>query len=170
MKLISDLNEKQKISKVQLKVVYPDKLNLSKVIEEKIPRYWRVFIQDSLQELSEVKNIVYQGSMSKGQRNGQGQIVYPNGDVYKGTYRNGERSGTGLCKFSCGAIYKGEWRDDKILGNGLLYSPPNEIIEGRFDGFNLTDGQFKILFSNGDYYEGQLRNDLRNGTGQHIYK
>jgi hypothetical protein len=149
----------------------PTRLDVTKYIEEKIPRHWRTLLEDIQKELKEVTNTMYEGSVSKGLKQGHGQMVYPNGDVYKGVYRNGERSGAGICRFGCnGAIYKGEWRDDKIMGNGILFSPPNEIIEARFDGYRITDGQFKILFTNGEYYEGQFRNNMRNGTGQHNYK
>lgn len=104
--------------------------------------------------------------MSKNVKNGQGQMVYPNGDVYKGAYKNGERSGSGLCKFGLtGAIYKGEWREDKPYGNGMLYSLPNEIVEARFDGYRIVDGQVKILLSNSEFYEGNMKNNKRQGTG-----
>lgn len=97
--------------------------------------------------------------------------MYSNGDVYKGMYKNGERSGTGLCRFGeTGSLYKGEWRDDKPSGNGTLFSHPNEIIESRFDGFRVVDGQVKILMSNGEFYEGNFRSNQRSGTGIHYYK
>jgi hypothetical protein len=98
-------------------------------------------------------------------------MVYPNGDVYKGSYKNGERSGPGICKFKAtGALYKGEWRDDKPQGNGILFTLPNEIIEARFEGFKIVDGQVKIIMSNGEFYEGNFKNNARNGTGSHYYK
>lgn len=31
------------------------------------------------------------------------------------------------------------------------------------------DGQVKILFTNGEYYEGQFKNNVRNGTGSQYY-
>jgi MORN repeat len=68
-----------------------------------------------------------------------------------------------------GAIYKGEWREDRPSGNGILFSLPNEIIEGRFDGYRVMDGQVKILMSNGEFYEGNLKNNMRHSTGIHYY-
>jgi len=56
-----------------------------------------------------------------------------------------------------GVIYKGEWRDDKPNGNGTLFTPPNEIIEAKFDQANVQDGQVKILFTNGEFYEGNFK-------------
>lgn len=75
-----------------------------------------------------------------------------------------------MCKFGLtGSIYRGEWRDGKPSGNGTLFTLPNEIIEARFDGFNVVDGQIKILFSNGEFYEGNCKNGMRNLTGVHFY-
>lgn len=52
----------------------------------------------------------------------------------------------------------------------MLFSLPNEVIEARFDGFRITDGQIKILFSNGEFYEGNFKQNNRNGVGIHYYK
>lgn len=96
--------------------------------------------------------------------------MYPNGDVYKGAYKGDQRSGMGLCKFGLtGAIYKGEWRDDKPMGNGILFTLPNEIIEARFDGYKVAEGQVKILMTNGELYEGNTRGNMRNSIGTHYY-
>jgi len=135
-----------------------------------VPRHWLHFVEDSIAELATVTNPVYEGQVVKGIRNGLGQIVLPNGDVYKGQWKSDLRHGAGLCKFGkTGAIYKGEWRDGKPAGNGTLLCLPNEIIEGRFDGFKIFDGQVKILFGNGEYYEGNFKNNHRNSTGIHYY-
>ena len=116
-------------------------------IQSKVPRNWNNLVEDAINELKSITNKVYEGQVSKGLKNGQGQIVYANGDVYKGSFKNGERHGGGLCKFATtGAIYKGEWREDRPLGAGIMFCLPNELIEARFDGFNVVDGQVKILF------------------------
>jgi len=118
-----------------------------------------------------VKNTVYEGQMQKNLKNGQGQMVYPNGDVFKGSYKGGERHGPGICKFAAtGAIYRGEWREDKPMGNGILFTLPNELLEGRFDGYRVIDGQIKLLLTNGEFYEGNLKNNQRNSTGIQYYK
>ena len=75
------------------------------------------------------------------------------------------RHGSGICKFTNGAIYKGEWREGRPQGQGILYSPPNEIIEGRFDGWKMQDGSVKILFTNGEFYEGNIKDNNREMKG-----
>lgn len=67
-------------------------------------------------------------------------------------------------------MFRGEWRDDKPAGNGILFSLPNEIIEARFDGYKIVDGQVKILLRNGEFYEGNFKNNVRSSTGNHYYK
>lgn len=51
-----------------------------------------------------------------------------------------------------------------------MFTLPNEILEGRFDGFRLVDGQVKILFVNGEFYEGNFKSNQRNSTGIHYYQ
>ena len=139
-------------------------------LEKKVPRHWLTFLEDIEHDLKDVTSHVYDGAVSKGLKNGQGQLIYPNGDIYKGSYKNNERSGFGICKFNNGAIYKGEWKHDKPCGLGNLFCPPNEIIEGKFDNWELQNSQMKILFSNGEFYEGNFENNARNSTGTHYYK
>ena len=43
------------------------------------------------------------------------------------------------------------------MGNGIMFTLPNELIEGRFDGYKIIDGQVKILLQNGEFYEGNFR-------------
>jgi hypothetical protein len=106
-----------------------------------LPKLWPAIFTEIRNELAKVTNKVYEGQVNKGVYNGIGQLVYPNGDVYKGAYKNGLRCGTGICMFGLnGALYKGEWRDDKPMGNGVLFTLPNEVIEGRFDGYRVLDG------------------------------
>lgn len=113
---------------------------------------------------------MYDGLVSKSIRSGLGQMVFPNGDVYKGAWKSDLRHGAGLCKFgSTGAIFKGEWREGKPYGSGILFCLPNEIIEARFDGYHIVDGTVKILYTNGEYYEGTFKNNYRHSTGVHYY-
>lgn len=56
------------------------------------------------------------------------------------------------------------------MGNGMLFTLPNEIFEGRFNGYNIEDGHFKLLYTNGEYYEGSFKYAQRNANGQHYYK
>lgn len=94
----------------------------------------------------------------------------PSGDVFKGGFKNDLRHGSGICRFTNGCIYKGEWRDGKPQGQGIFFSPPGEFVEGRFEGWRISDGQVKILFSNGEFYMGNFKDDARHGVGSMFYK
>lgn len=74
-----------------------------------------------------------------------------------------------MCQFTNGSLYKGEWREDRPSGVGIFFSFPNEIIECKFDGWKVADGQAKILFANGEYFEGQIKQGSRCGQGNHYY-
>lgn len=52
---------------------------------------------------------------------------------------------------------------------GLLFSPPNEMVEARFEDWKIADGFVKILFANGEFYEGHMKHNMRNQTGDHFY-
>ena len=143
----------------EAKVVIPELLG------KRIPLHWHNFIDDTNQELKQVTSKIYDGGVSKGIKHGQGQMILQSGDIYKGNWKNDLRHGTGLCKFTNGAIYKGEWREGRPQGQGMFFSPPNEIVEGRFDGWKLMDGMVKILFTNGEFYEGNLKDNKRELTG-----
>ena len=143
-----------------------DKLEIPEHLAKKVPLHWHQFFEDAVAEISQVTSDIYDGGVSKGQKNGVGKVILPSGEAFKGNWKNDVRHGTGVCWFPNGSIYKGEWREGIPQGQGILYSRPNEIIEGRFDGWHLADGIVKILFSNGELYEGNMRDGLRelNGT------
>ena len=94
----------------------------------------------------------------------------PSGEIFKGHWKNDQRHGSGVCKFPNGAIYKGEWREGRPQGQGILFSPPNEIVEARFDGWRVQDGMIKVLFSNGEFYEGNMKDGKREMTGVMHYR
>lgn len=138
-------------------------------IRPKVPRNWMNCLQEAEDELANVTNIVYEGQVSKGLRNGQGKMLFGNGEIYIGNFKADQREATGLCKFPNGCIYRGAWKDDKPHGLGWLFTPRNEIIDCRFEDWKVADGQVKILFANGEFYEGSMKNNMRNGTGEHHY-
>jgi hypothetical protein len=128
----------------------------------RVPRNWISFLEEVDVDLKDVRSTVYEGGVTKGLRNGMGKIIYANGEVYKGNFKNGVRDGNGTCKFPNGCVYRGAWRDDQPAGMGLLFSRPNEMVEARFENWKVGDGYVKILFANGEFYEGHMKNNMRN--------
>ena len=139
-------------------------------IGKKVPLHWHQFMDDALAELANVTSKIYDGGVSKGLKHGQGQLIMPSGEIFKGHWKNDQRHGSGVCKFPNGAIYRGEWRDGRPQGQGILFSPPNEIVEARFEGWRVQDGMVKVLFSNGEFYEGNMKDGRREMNGVMHYR
>ena len=134
----------------------------------------------------------YIGEYKDEKRNGQGKMVYKNGDVYQGEWKDGKRNGQGkLHIFNEGITYEGEWKDDNKEGFGTLtwddgyVNYQGEFKNGLPDGYGTTyDKGIKVYeggWKNGKksgkgvlnyitkefslYYEGYFVNDVFNGQG-----
>jgi len=128
-----------------------------------------------------VRNIVaadgdqYEAQISGGAPNGLGVRISGNatnaGDRYRGELRNGQSAGVGVYEFAdnpsnanAGALrYEGEHSNDTAAGYGVTYWKNGDNFAGQ-DG---PGGQARgvLTFSNGQRYEGELRNGVRNGLG-----
>lgn len=126
----------------------------------------------------------YEGSFSGNQRTGLGQQVYPDGSVYTGYYFGNQRNGLGSFSFSNGMEYEGGFLDGAFYGTGYLSAEENEeitiIASDDWDGLSIPDNSDgattsdggplfasvklpktgKILFSNGDMWEGYMSNGM----------
>mmetsp|Transcript_22989 Transcript_22989/g.20881 ORF Transcript_22989/g.20881 Transcript_22989/m.20881 type:complete len:230 (-) Transcript_22989:113-802(-) len=91
-------------------------------------------------------------------RPGKCRVTYPNGDIFEGTYDNEKiKQGHGVY------IWMGPTsEEDETL-----------IEKARFEG-NYVDGQKtgygKMIYPNGDIYEGEWLENLMNGEGSYTYK
>jgi hypothetical protein len=106
------------------------------------------------------------GEFVDSRRNGRGYRLYSNGFMFKGEYANDKKVDGIVCEFSTGSeIYNGEWFNDNYHGHGTLRNPFNKsVYQGQFIN-GLFDGQGKILWSTGDYYEGEFRQGRQEGKG-----
>jgi hypothetical protein len=59
-------------------------------------------------------------------------MIYGNGDKYEGTWHKGQRHGNGTIVFVAGIIarYEGEWQNDKISGKGVMEFRNGNRYEG----------------------------------------
>ena len=85
------------------------------------------------------------GTFNNGFLEGQGQLLYDNGDTYEGTLCKGKRSGEG--------IYKGKGFE---LDTCFSKSP--------------FSGQTIVKFANGDKFHGKVLDGLFDGFGTYNYK
>lgn len=88
----------------------------------------------------------YTGQWTNGLFEGNGKVIYRDGDLYTGQFLNGVPSGNGHITYKTGqhSSYTGEFL------NG-------EIVNG------------KLIYNNGDVYTGQFLNQLMHGKGTHTY-
>lgn len=124
----------------------------------------------------------YEGTFTQNQRTGFGQQIYPDGSVYTGYYYGNQRNKEGTFEFSNGYMYEGGFLNGVFYGNGFLTAEENEeitvIASSEWNGLNVPDNSEgattsdgeqlvasislprmgKILFSNGDMWEGYMNN------------
>ena len=77
---------------------------------------------------------------------GNGRLIYANGDFYIGDFFQNKKHGTGEQYWTYGKIYKGEWVDDKREGEGVI---------------TFRDGSKDV----GNSYIGSFKNNKKNGHG-----
>lgn len=126
--------------------------------------------------------IKYEGTFIENQRTGFGQQIYPDGSVYTGYYYGNQINKEGIFEFSNGYTYEGGFLNGVFYGNGFLTAEENEeitvIASSEWNGFDIPDNSEgastadgeqivasiklprtgKILFSNGDMWEGYMDN------------
>lgn len=122
------------------------------------------------------ENFTGKFEVASSRKEGFGEFKFPNGDFYKGKFEGNKWSGLqGLCIFSDGTAYLGEWKYDFFNGVGQYLTKEGHVIEGNFSGSDdspykmKTDTDLKILYENGELYEGKGRNGKRDGKGRFIY-
>ncbi|WP_159545882.1 hypothetical protein [Streptococcus halichoeri] len=76
--------------------------------------------------------ITYTGYVVNHRMNGQGKLVYANGDTYTGDFVNGTFDGQGTFQAKNGWYYKGEFSNGEPNGQGVLKAKNNEVYKGTF--------------------------------------
>ncbi|XP_061389925.1 radial spoke head 1 homolog [Musca vetustissima] len=104
------------------------------------------------------------GRNKKGERDGRGWAILPNGDQYDGQYRRGKRHGIGLYVFLDGSRYYGQYRCGRRSGRGIFIYPDGSYYEGCWRR-NLKHGKGRYCYTNGDIYCGSWYRGLRHGIG-----
>ncbi len=116
----------------------------------------------------------YETQISNGAPNGLGIRVSGEaaslGDRYRGELRNGLSSGLGVYDYAdnpnntrAGAQrYEGEHAADGTSGHGVTYWKSGDTFAGEETS---TGARGVLTFANGQRYEGEVRNGLRNGLG-----
>ena len=66
-------------------------------------------------------------------KEGEGKIIYSNGDIYEGKWANFRKNGKGKIITEDGKIYECEWKEDKEITNGIIIFENGDIF------INVTD-------------------------------
>ena len=64
--------------------------------------------------------------------------------------------------------YDGEWKDGKTSGQAVFR---NQTIQfsGIIEDWKFMKGKIKIQYDKNSYYEGQIQNQLKNGSGTYRF-
>lgn len=88
----------------------------------------------------------YTGAYKNNLPQGNGTMVYSNGNSYEGNWIKGEQQGDGILNYHDGRRFVGQFRNNTMNGRGVLYSA---------DGSIVADG----IFENGNYIaEHEMKN------------
>ncbi len=124
------------------------------------------------------KGYFYEGEWVKGFRNGQGTVIWPNGNKYIGEQKLGKLHGKG--KFFSqadnqfkGDTYVGEYKEGKKHGKGTyFYANGNKYVGDYKNDYPNGHGTFLYLADNefkGFTHSGQYKNGKREGYGIFTY-
>ena len=140
-------------------------------------------------EKKQLFNWSYEGEMVNGKKEGNGRLVFKNGNFYVGQFKNNKYNGKGIFYYRPNAIkYMGDFVDNYYEGNGIIFYENGEFYEGQFkkglkqgrgceyykdknikykgEFFkNIYNGSGKYIYQNGYYYEGNWMNGRKHGKG-----
>ena len=92
----------------------------------------------------------YFGSYVLGKSNGQGTLLWKNGDKYVGSFEEGYYHGEGTMYYADGKVEAGIWEKDNYVGK-------SKNNYGCISG-NCQDGYGTYTFENGAKYVGNFKN------------
>ena len=111
----------------------------------------------------------YIGPLIDGLPNNRGKIYDEKGNlIYEGEMINGRKEGYGKRYYDNG-YYIGQFSNDLKSGKGKYFFNNGEIYEGEFDN-DLLEGYGKYIYKNGNYYVGSFSKNLKHGKGKQFYK
>ena len=76
--------------------------------------------------------LVYDGTLVRGKMNGQGTLIFENGDQYTGDFNNGAFNGKGTFQSKDGWKYEGDFVNGQAEGQGKLTTEQEVVYEGTF--------------------------------------
>ena len=104
----------------------------------------------------------YEGQMLDSNKNGIGILYSKGGNIYMGEFKNNKRNGFCIEESPTIGKYEGNIFDDglSVSGTGKLTYKSGLIHIGNFENYKLS-GFGKVLFTDGSYFIGQLKDGNR---------
>jgi hypothetical protein len=119
---------------------------------------------------------LFTGKFLENFRHGQGKMDYPSDDrlfiSHEGLYTKDTKNGIGNLQYKNGDHYSGDFKNNLPDGYGTLIftggdkGNPFQCYEGGFHCGNFS-GSGKMVFRNGDNYQGGWRNNVFDGFGKY---
>ena len=114
----------------------------------------------------------YEGVYEYGQRMyaieyDDGTVRFPEG-IYKGELSRGIREGKGTMIFEDGTVFEACFMDDKPMNYCKIIYPNGDIYEGENSNYK-RHGSGVLTYADGAVYNGEFRNDMREGDGKITY-
>lgn len=111
-----------------------------------------------------------------GEKHGEGELIWSNGDVFRGHFNNDLREGHGLLVFGVSmnraaadkGEYLGDWHEDKMHGEGYRRYPNGDVYKGKYHA-GKRQGLGCFYYANGDAYWGEWEANYMHGTGRYYY-
>ncbi|MCB1157209.1 MAG: hypothetical protein KDK45_06875 [Leptospiraceae bacterium] len=107
----------------------------------------------------------YEGTFKEGKFDGKGKFTFFNGDVYEGDFVGDKFEGKGVYSFNGGDKYSGDFKSDALEGKGAFDFKDGHKYNGDFKA-NKFDGQGELVSKGGSKYNGGFADNKFNGNGK----
>jgi len=101
--------------------------------------------------------IVYHGNWKNSKREGTGWLALRNGDKFEGRVDDLWNVNE-IIEVLNGDVFKGEWKNGQKHGKGVFTLKNGDKIEGNWVN-DVLQSMVKIEYSNGDKYEGEVKDE-----------
>ena len=109
----------------------------------------------------------YSGDFKNGLFHGQGKYTAPGLYSHEGKYRNGLAHGPGTATYVSGEQYEGEFVNGDMDGQGTWTTLDGTVYSGEVRRGGLRHGQGELTLANGDKYIGEFKDGMMHGTGRY---
>lgn len=123
----------------------------------------------------------YVGQFHNNLKSGSGSYTFSKGSSYDGAFQDGMMHGSGSMRYKNGDVCKCEYENGEVVqlteqivqNDPMLGSAVSDVVLKGYAGNRNDDGRKegygRQLFSNGDIYEGNWKDNKKHGLGSYYY-